>query len=267
MDARTRRRVRDYLVRDAKATGKKTKPPHEGNWLSDKIDAITNEVLGDLAAITVGGLTDSPELARIARRVTKENLELAGSKDQFKEEAKAGRLKFWGNWGGPLYSGAYYIDPNQGIDPEMWNIPATDNLDAVYKRHDLFYAYAATFPPAECEAEMRKADQECIETITRLLEAGEITDQDAQDAAVFSIATFIAKQRIGFGYDPPPLRTSDPNAGKVWRAYYAALLGREYDLADLESVGQQPLGDANTPQEILDQMFEVAMAVVELDAE
>lgn len=134
--------------------------------------------------------------------------------------------RWWGNFGGPLYSGGRNLAPDEPITARDIEVKPRDKLDKLFKRHDLFTARAQTLAtPKERADAVREADRIVIEEINDLLNRDAISGVE-RAAAIWAAAGFRAKLQYHKYSDPGTLRAGNP---EDWRNMYDLELGKTID--------------------------------------
>lgn len=139
--------------------------------------------------------------------------------DTLERVAMDGSFKYYGNWGGPLYSAGKYYKKNQIITKEdIQKNPPQDKLDELFLKHDLRYQRAATNNTAEDRKRgLRYADELFIKEAEDLLKSQETTLKE-KIAGKAAILAFKGKLATDIGYNADQI--IDPEARKVVNEYF-----------------------------------------------
>jgi len=153
--------------------------------------------------------------------------------------ADAFRGRWYGNYGGPGYSGGRFLRPDEHISPADLRVPPTDKLDALFRAHDIRYALGATKDTRKARAEaLREADKSFIREAARLIRSDQLT-LGQRMAAEAAMTGFRAKLASGAGYDPAPLR----DEGGAWSQFYRLQLGEGITDEELGIAPEEPPPD------------------------
>ena len=139
--------------------------------------------------------------------------------DDVERLALDGSFKYYGNWGGPLYSAGKYYKKNEAItkDDIMKN-PAQDKLDELFLKHDLRYQRGATNTTPEARKQaLRYADELFIKEVNDLLKSGKASIKE-QIAGKSAQLAFKAKLASDIGYNVDYL--DNPEARKTVNEYF-----------------------------------------------
>lgn len=113
-----------------------------------------------------------------------------------------GRFKYYGKWGGPNYSSGRFYDKDEIITrDDILNNQPDDDLDMLFRAHDLRYQRSATRKNAQERKEgLRYADEVFIKEATDLLNSKNL-DLQQRVAAKSAILGFKAKLASDIGYN------------------------------------------------------------------
>ncbi|MBK9285064.1 MAG: hypothetical protein IPM51_12225 [Sphingobacteriaceae bacterium] len=139
--------------------------------------------------------------------------------DTVERLALDGSFKFYGNWGGPLYSAGKYYKRDEAItkDDIMKN-PPQDKLDELFMKHDLRYQRGATNQsPEDRKQALKRADELFIKEVNELLKSGQASIKE-QIAGRSAELAFKAKLASDIGYNIDYL--DNPEARKTVNEYF-----------------------------------------------
>lgn len=130
-----------------------------------------------------------------------------------------GSFKYYGNWGGPLYSAGRYYKKDEAITKDdIKNNPPQDKLDELFLKHDLRYQRAVTNAnPEDRKRSLRYADELFIKEAQELLKSGNasISEKIAGNGAILAFKTKLATD-VGYNSD----YLDDPNARSTVNEYF-----------------------------------------------
>lgn len=122
-------------------------------------------------------------------------------------EAKS--QKYWGNWGGPGYSGGQLYKPTSFPQGKALQKPSLDPLDELYKSHDLEYIIANTHPdPKTRRAIAHNADQKLIKNAEKLIALPGALSLPQQIMTIATVIAFRVKLQLS-SYNIPHIKCPD----------------------------------------------------------